>query len=233
MIVWPRSRATCTTSARTWSTSSSPTTATRSYNLGIKQPITAILRCLSRSTGGCDRPLGAAGQERCGDAGEPRGDEGARTRGAGHPGRRGPHPGLRRGDVARRLPTHPLWKRRLRGPSFHGSGLDRPHRRARQGDCGARRTRRGTSAARGAGGRGRRIPRRGRWEKPRRWVGHPSRTDPERRREGRDRAPPSLLGRSRGRESRSRRDLSLHQQDRSLPRAVAVPQARALAGEAR
>ena len=39
----PRSRATCTTSARTSSTSSCPTTATTVVNLGIKQPISAIL----------------------------------------------------------------------------------------------------------------------------------------------------------------------------------------------
>ena len=39
----PRSRATCTTSARTWSTSSCPTTATTVVNIGIKQPINAIL----------------------------------------------------------------------------------------------------------------------------------------------------------------------------------------------
>ena len=77
---WPRSRATCTTSARTWSTSSCRNNGYTVVNLGIKQPISTILSAAEEHRRGRHRHVRAAGQVHGGDEGEPAGDERPRGR---------------------------------------------------------------------------------------------------------------------------------------------------------
>ena len=106
-------------------------------NLGIKQPVTAILEAARRAQGRRHRHVRPAGEVDGGDEGEPAGDELPRDRQGlpGHPRRRGADPRLRRAGprrgVRRRRPLRP---RRVRGPAPHGRA---DGGQARRGHAGA------------------------------------------------------------------------------------------------
>ena len=127
----------------------------RVVNLGIKQPIDAILEAAGEHKADADRHVRAAGQIDRGHAREPRGDEPAGARRAGHARRRGADPRA----MSRRIASRPMAAGRVAyaRDAFDGLGADGQDRQrqistriwARSGrkSEGGRSSRRASSAA--------------------------------------------------------------------------------------
>ena len=192
----------------------------RVVNLGIKQPIGAILEAAVDAQGRRRRHVGAAGQIDRGHAREPRRDEPAGARRAGHARRRRADPALCRGGLRQGLCRGPrrLCPRRLR--RARADGQDR-HRQVRRPSRRGPRQERGPRGQAVAQARPRRRPAADAAGRSRRDPPAPRRADPQRAG-----AAAALLGAARDHPGVAEGGRALPQRAHALPIPVGLPEGR-------